>query len=137
MKNDDQKKGFTLIEVMITVVIVAILASIIVPSYQNAIRKSKRQIAISDMLLYKQAEERYRSNNLVYATLDNLIGVYAVNKSSLTTDYLFSIDDVTGINYRIVATPQNSQAMGSETICNPLTITGDDLHGSNPTCWAK
>jgi prepilin-type N-terminal cleavage/methylation domain-containing protein len=39
MKNQN---GFTLIEVMIVVVIVAILAAIAIPSYQDSIRKTRR-----------------------------------------------------------------------------------------------
>ncbi|HDY84707.1 MAG TPA: prepilin-type N-terminal cleavage/methylation domain-containing protein, partial [Methylophaga sp.] len=37
-----KKNGFTLIELMITVAIVAILAAIAYPSYQDSVRKTKR-----------------------------------------------------------------------------------------------
>ena len=36
-----KNRGFTLIEVMVTVVIVAILAAVALPSYQNYVTKAK------------------------------------------------------------------------------------------------
>lgn len=59
--------GFTLIELMITVAIVAILATIAFPSYQRAIAKSDRSIAISDINEISQALERYFTYNRVYS----------------------------------------------------------------------
>jgi type IV pilus assembly protein PilE len=52
------QKGFTLIEVMVVVVIVAILASIIYPSYQQHLIRSKRAAAESFMLSVANKEEQ-------------------------------------------------------------------------------
>ena len=56
-------KGFTLIELMITVAIVALLATIAVPSYMNSVRKSKRAEAKTCLLEAAQKEERYYYQN--------------------------------------------------------------------------
>lgn len=129
-------KGFTLIELMITIAIIGLLATIALPSYKNSIRKSKRQVAISDMLLIKQAQEKYRTNNLTYAPNGGLVGVYGVTYSSKPSDYSFQITNATATGYTIVATPLGSQAGGGETVCNPLTLTSDDTR-TPATCWAK
>lgn len=59
-------KGFTLIEVMVVCVIVAILASIAYPSYQNAVRRAKRTEAQSMLMQLMQQQERYYSKNNSY-----------------------------------------------------------------------
>ena len=58
--------GFTLIELMIVVAVVAILASIAVPAYQEQIRKSRRAQAKADMVEYAQMAERYFTVNNTY-----------------------------------------------------------------------
>ena len=55
----NQARGFTLIEVMITVAIVAILAAVAYPSYLDQIAKGKRSECRSGALQTMQQEERY------------------------------------------------------------------------------
>jgi len=51
-------KGFTLIEIMITVAIVAILASIAYPGYVSQVRKTRRSDAVAALLKTAQVLER-------------------------------------------------------------------------------
>ena len=59
-------RGFTLIEVMVTVVVVAILATIAYPSYQDAVRKTKRAEGRAALMQIMQQEERYYSHATTY-----------------------------------------------------------------------
>ena len=59
-------RGFTLIEVMITVAIIAILASIALPSYQDSVRKARRAEARAALMQLMQQEERYYSLHTTY-----------------------------------------------------------------------
>lgn len=61
-----KQKGFTLIELMITVAIVAILASLAYPSYQEYIAKSRRAEARSVLMAAQQWMERFYSENYRY-----------------------------------------------------------------------
>ena len=48
--------GFTLIELMITVAVIAVLASIAYPSYTAQVRKSKRAAAKAELVEYAQRQ---------------------------------------------------------------------------------
>lgn len=58
--------GFTLIELMIAVAIVAVLAAIAYPAYLDSVWKAKRAEAKAAIFKALQAEERYYTQNNTY-----------------------------------------------------------------------
>lgn len=58
--------GFTLIELMITVVIMSILATIAVISYQSYTRQANASTAQQEMLKLSSSLERHRARNFTY-----------------------------------------------------------------------
>lgn len=67
--------GFTLVELMITLVIVGALAAIAIPSYLEYVEKTKRNQAIRDIAELSMAIERYHTENATYpASLSALPG---------------------------------------------------------------
>ena len=66
MNTANRNSGFTLIELMITVAIVAILAAIALPSYSDYVTKSKMRTAQSDMVALAAAFDNYRQRTLAY-----------------------------------------------------------------------
>ncbi len=59
--------GFSLLELLIALSIVAILASITVPSYSSFVAKSRRTDAMSALLQLQLAQQRWRAANREYA----------------------------------------------------------------------
>ena len=63
-----RQSGFTLIEVMITIAIVAILAAIAIPNYNNYLTRGKIQEATSNLLGMRVKMEQYFQDNRMYVS---------------------------------------------------------------------
>ena len=73
MKKNAGVLGFTLMELMFAVAIIAVLTAIAVPSYTAYIDKAKNATAISDILIIQQESERFYTNTFRYpATLADI-----------------------------------------------------------------
>lgn len=79
--------GFTLIEVMVVLAIVAILAAIVTPTYKEHIAKGRRGEAMSSLMEGAQALERYYSANGSYLKGANLATVFPTNVPATGTAY--------------------------------------------------
>lgn len=71
--------GFTLVELMITVVVVAILLAIALPSYQEHLRKGRRAAAQAFLMDVASREQQYLIDARSYA-----VGAGALGRLSLT-----------------------------------------------------
>ncbi|WDS37474.1 type IV pilin protein [Pseudoxanthomonas sp.] len=127
--------GFTLIELMITVAVIAILAAIAMASYNWAMVKSRRAAAVTCLQQGAQFMERYYTTNMSYkdATVPTTCdGVSA-------TFYTVSGGTPTASAFTITATPTSKQ---NDTLCGTLTInqqgvrTASGTAASSPAqCW--
>ena len=109
-------RGFTLIEVMITVAIVAILASIALPSYQQYIVRSKRSAAQAQMMDIANRQQQFLIANRSYA-----------DKTALTTSG-YSLPAEVGSNYSYDVTLQDS---GPPTFTITFTAIGSQQSDGN------
>jgi type IV pilus assembly protein PilE len=77
MKHQQRLSGFTLVELMIAVAVMAILAAIAVPAYNNYKIKANRSAAQQFMLSVANRQEQYLLDNRSYATTIAELGLAA------------------------------------------------------------
>ena len=118
-----KQRGFTLIELMITVAIVGILASIAYPSYQDSVMKSRRADAKGALLGLANTMERN------FTTTNSYVGVTPTN-----TDYYTITITATASSYTLSAAPVGAQVNDS---CGTLTLTQTGVKAVTGTgaCW--
>ena len=68
MRLSSGTKGFTLLEVLIVIIILAVLAGLAIPAYQGAIEKSRAQEALTSLAAARESMIRYFAINGTYAT---------------------------------------------------------------------
>ena len=130
MNSRGRKRGFSLIELMIVVAIIAILVALALPSYQAYIRKSKRDEAQQLLMNWANNEEIWRATNTTYADASTVLGVP-------THDYYtFTVTNVSATTYTLTATANGDQTNDKEhgTTCTPLTLNQSNAK-TPPVCW--
>jgi type IV pilus assembly protein PilE len=111
-------RGFTLIELMITMVVIAILAAIAVPSYSSHVRRGARTGAESFLMDVASHQQQYLVDVRAYADLPTL---------GMSTP-----DDLSA-RYTFRATPAADPASGAPTFTATATPIGPQL---SDTCGA-
>jgi len=123
-------KGFSLIELLVVLGIIALLASYAVPSYRQYVVKSKRADAHAKLLEIAGLYEKFYANTNQYPT--NL------TKLNLNSDFLTSDDYVItgtgGIGWVLTATPQGGQAKDDKN-CPTITFNQLGEKGPSADCW--
>ena len=71
-----QKKGFTLVEIMIVVAIIGLLAAIGIPSFQKARKTSQTKACINNLRVIKGAKDQYLMDNSANAIVEDGVKEY-------------------------------------------------------------
>lgn len=130
-----RQRGFTLIEVMIVVAIVAILSMIAIPSYRDYIIRGQLTEATTALQSYRAMMERYYQDNRTYETIGKFDPPCKAGTDASRTvgKFLVSCPQVTASTYII-------QAVGSTSVTGfTMTVNEKDeqMTTAAPGDWGK
>ena len=146
-------RGFTLIELMITVVVIGILASLAFPSFMGSIRKGRRAEAYAALSALQQAQERWRANNASYAGDLSTAPPAGLGLSATTGGglYAISIANNSATGYEAIATAVSGKGQEHDGSCAKLgvrmaggnlsyggvTVSGTLSYSTTHLCWNR
>lgn len=126
------KKGFTLIELIVVVIVIGILATLAVPQYLKATERAKGGKAKNAIALIAQGEKLYRAEKDTYIAVasdaaDSVLGDYVeLSDVDADTDWNYAVAAVSASTFTVTAT-RTAGANSGET----LTLTEDGVWGGN------
>lgn len=122
-------KGFSLLEIVIVIAILALLVALALPSYSRYVRKANRGEAQQMLLNWANNQEIWRANDSDYATVTDI---------PLPTHgkYTFSLSDRAADTYTLTATATGDQASDEEGGVACTTLTLNQSNAKTPAvCW--
>lgn len=134
------KRGFTLLELLVCMAIVAILASLALPSWRDIVARSQRSDAQAALYALATAQERYR---LVYGRYADAAGPAPPVGLGLGLSargwYELRVEHADATRFTASARPVSGSPRAGDGACRVLTIDEAGARGSAPespgTCW--
>jgi type IV pilus assembly protein PilE len=133
-----QRRGFTLIELMITVAIIAILARVALPAYFDYTKRGKLTEAFNNMSTCSMALGQYYQDNRTFVGA-SLTGAQNQCQQS-STNFNYALSNLTTTGYMLSATGTGGVAGFVFTLDNTgarATTAVPSGWTSNATCWVN
>lgn len=128
--------GFTMVELLIVIVIIAIIASIALPSYEQFMREGRRADAKNMIMQMAALQERFYADNGFYSTMNNLAGADPVpsDKGYYNISVTCAPDCLPASRpqtYTLTATPPAGGAQVADTECGNYTYNQAGAKGAS------
>ena len=134
----ERNKGFTLVELMITVAIIGILAAVAYPSYQDQVRKSRRAEAQSVLMNIGTRQQQMLLDTRNYAEDVTALGITIPAQVDSHYSIAVTAPASTPPSYTATATPKGDQAKdkcGVLGVDQTGTKTAVKSGITQPGCW--
>jgi len=147
MKLRQTHVGFSIVEILVALTLIAILAAMAYPSYTDSVRKSRRSDAMVTLMSLQLAQEKRRAAKPDYATDLVDLGMQQADGGYLSNDGYYRIvlsSDDPSISYVITATPVGDQQKDA-CVFFAVNQDGPDIRTASngmtvnekKTCWKK
>lgn len=127
------QRGFTLIEVLVTVAIVGILLAVAMPAYSDYVTRGRLSEAFSALSTAQSAAEQFWANRRDYTGFDG-----ASTFPASSSNFTYTLSNASPSSYTITATGTGKMAGFVYTINQSGTraTTGSPTGwGTSPNCW--
>jgi len=122
--------GFTLVELMITLVVATILFAIAIPSYLNQIRESRRTEAKTALLDLAGREETLFSTQNLYSTVPTTVGYTGASFPLVVGSGYYSVSvqvpnpaaPATQPSFLLTATPVAGTSQAKDSACQSFSV---------------
>lgn len=135
MRDKTAMRGFTLLELMVVLIILAVLAFIAMPAYDEFTKRSRRNDAMATLLDIQYKQEKWRADDIDYATLAEL------GKSSDSDQgyYTISLSTRSNNTYLFLATPKSGgPQVGDDCGTFAINQEGPFYTGyADAECWGR
>lgn len=138
-------QGFSLVELMVCLGLIALLMGLAQPSYKSYVHKARRTEAISHLIAVQLAQERLRAWRTAYAQLLSDPDL-AQPETTPSGHYRLTLSPLVGDAYAVKATPHPSSPQADDGDCQELgllvqagrftpTAKGRDGRDTTSQCW--
>ncbi len=131
--------GFSLIELLITVVIIAIVTSIALPSYREHVKRTLRSDATAALLRLAAEQEKFYISNNAYTEDIADLNITGTDEGLYTLS-IASTNVVT--TYVATATAKTGESQAGDSKCKTFTIDANGNRGASDgssdtteSCW--
>lgn len=133
MTTKSRQDGFTLIELMIAMVVVAVLAAVALPSYTNYVMRGKIPEATANLSAKRVKMEQFFQDNRTY------VGAPVLANDTSSSKYFDFAGTATATTYTLTATGKSSMTGFAYTVdqanTKATTVSGVSGWSGNGSCW--
>lgn len=129
------QKGFTLVELMVTVAVIGILAAIGIPAYNDYVIRGKLVEATSALSDARVKMEQYFQDSRTYDAGGGVTCPAAI--AAATANFNYACSGLSTTAYTITATGIGGLSAFSYTINQANTKGSTTPWGDSATCWVR